>query len=516
MADLSDIQKKIRDEFADRARNDTKLSEIRKKIQEGADYRIAERYAERSGQILSEVLRSNITSENFPVGSVEEIAGLIIPPMEQNHHLVGNATAKVQKALNSKSNLGLKPVIPEFDRKAGMHMAGRMAQYESFEEAEWMLDEPIVTDSISHVDEMLRENADMQYKAGLHPKIIRTAESGCCEWCASLEGEYDYAEVADKGNPVYQRHNNCRCEVTYDPGSGKVQDVWSKAEFDKNSSKEDRASAIRSKEIQLARREETKSEARIKKAEATARVMEVLGYSPKGASIWYNAHKADIEKYGLEYMLDYTANQSELIGFYEKEYAEKKVIPEEELPEKSFDEIKTMANEMLDVANQYNQSESVWTGKISYNRNGAGLNPYTHDIDTNGHMNYHVILHEILHSKSAGHYDRPTYYAHMLEEELSVQFLTQEISRKIGLVEVTGGYENAVNELRSINKDYALFKTDYDFAMALYNTDMRERDTSLRELMREVAEERGMSDKDLSVALGRIWRVFHEIPRGRT
>lgn len=235
MADLNDIQKKIRDEFADRARNDTKLSEIRKKIQEGADYRIAEQYAERSGQILSEVLRSNITSENFPVGSVEEIAGLIIPPMEQNHHFVGNATAKVQKNLNSKGNLGLKPVIPEFDRKAGMHMAGRMAQYESFEETEWMLGEPIVTDSISHVDEMLRENADMQYKAGLRPKIIRTAEPECCEWCASLAGEYDYAEVADKGNPVYQRHNNCRCEVTYDPGNGKMFDAHSKKELDVSS-----------------------------------------------------------------------------------------------------------------------------------------------------------------------------------------------------------------------------------------------------------------------------------------
>ena len=311
MADLRDIQKKIRDEFADRARNDTKLSEIRKKIQEGADYRIAEQYAERSGQILSEVLRSNITSENFPVGSVEEIAGLIIPPMEQNHHLVGNATAKVQKALNSKGNLGLKPVIPEFDRKAGMHMAGRMAQYESFEEAEWMLDEPIVTDSISQVDEMLHENADMQHKAGLRPKIIRTAEPGCCEWCASLAGEYDYEEVVDKGNPVYQRHNNCRCEVTWDPGSGIVQDVWSKAVFDKDSSKEDRVSAIRSKEVQLAKQEQTKAEERIKKAEATAKAMEFLGYSPKGASIWYNANKADIEKYGLEYMLDYSRNTSE-------------------------------------------------------------------------------------------------------------------------------------------------------------------------------------------------------------
>lgn len=50
-----------------------------------------------------------------------------------------------------------------------------------------------------------------------------------------LEGEYDYEEVKDRGNPVYQRHNNCACEVTYEPGNGRVQDVHSKQWMDEDS-----------------------------------------------------------------------------------------------------------------------------------------------------------------------------------------------------------------------------------------------------------------------------------------
>ena len=35
-------------------------------------------------------------------------------------------------------------------------------------------------------------------------------------------------EEAPDGSDVWRRHNNCRCTVDYDPGEGKVQDVWSK------------------------------------------------------------------------------------------------------------------------------------------------------------------------------------------------------------------------------------------------------------------------------------------------
>lgn len=68
-------------------------------------------------------------------------------------------------------------------------------------------------------------NVAMHGRAGLIPKIIRKAESKCCEWCSKLAGEYEYPEVPDE---VYQRHERCRCTVDYDPGNGKRQNVHTK------------------------------------------------------------------------------------------------------------------------------------------------------------------------------------------------------------------------------------------------------------------------------------------------
>lgn len=224
-----------------------------------------------------------------------------------------------------------------------------------------------------------------------------------------------------------------------------------------------------------------------------------------------DAYQARAFGKSLENAVDKKLSHNSLIGFFEDEYAETHYIDIRDVPEKSIEEIKSMANEMLNIANQYSQSKSTWTGRITYSKEGAGFNPKTHDIETDGHMNNHMVLHEILHSKSVGNYTFEQYIDHLYEEELPVQMLTQEISRRIGLVEVNGGYEKAINRLRDINKDYGLFNSDYDFAVALFNTDLMDREAFLQQLMLKSALEKAMSEQELAIALERIEGAFHDI-----
>ena len=77
----------------------------------------------------------------------------------------------------------------------------------------------------SVVSDSVKANADFQHKAGLSPKIIRKSDGNCCEWCSKLAGVYDYP----CDSTVYKRHNNCNCTVEYNPGTGKVQNVHTKA-----------------------------------------------------------------------------------------------------------------------------------------------------------------------------------------------------------------------------------------------------------------------------------------------
>lgn len=230
---MSTVSEDIKGQFVGKLQSDHELKKILNGIKEsGGDYSDAEKYASRAGQLLTAVLQANISENNFPVGSVNEIAGMIIPAMELNYNAVTQVTGMVQKSLNKDGGIGMNSVNPEFNRSNALNLVGRMAKYDSFEEAAWMLEEPIQTAALGITDDILRKNADFQYKSGMKPKIIRTCESDACEWCQMLAGEYDYEEVKDRSNPVWQRHNNCSCEITYEPGEGKVQDVKSKQWFD--------------------------------------------------------------------------------------------------------------------------------------------------------------------------------------------------------------------------------------------------------------------------------------------
>jgi len=88
-----------------------------------------------------------------------------------------------------------------------------------------LLDDPIVNFSQSIVDDSIDKNAKFQSKVGLRPIIKRRTFGHACEWCRNLAGTYEYRDAPDD---IYRRHQRCRCTVEYDPGNGRMQDVWSK------------------------------------------------------------------------------------------------------------------------------------------------------------------------------------------------------------------------------------------------------------------------------------------------
>ena len=221
----NEILDTMQEEYERRSKNDPKLGEIRKQIKNGATYQEAEAYGTRSGEILSDVLQGNITEDVFN-GDIP-LEDLIVPMMRANYDRVVSATSTVQSSLNKSANIGMKAIVPEFDEDAAVNLAAKMMSYDSFEDAEWLLGEPVVTNSLGIVTDMLHANADFQFRSGMSPKFVRTAEPSCCDWCASLEGVYEYRDLSSYDD-VWKRHANCRCEVTYVPGDGKAQDVWAK------------------------------------------------------------------------------------------------------------------------------------------------------------------------------------------------------------------------------------------------------------------------------------------------
>jgi len=129
-----------------------------------------------------------------------------------NHTMVVAACAEAQKNINTKARVGIRPQEPDFDGNRAFGLVAAVKERGAIGPAFY---DQLTNFSQNVVDQSIRDNADVQSGAGLHPKIVRTAEARCCKWCDDLAGTYDYDEVSNSGNPVWARHDNCRCLIEY-------------------------------------------------------------------------------------------------------------------------------------------------------------------------------------------------------------------------------------------------------------------------------------------------------------
>lgn len=213
-----------------------------------ATYKDANDFAIELGDILASVFSSNISSGDLPDGKMYyNIAKRLIEPnMVRNHDLVSEYSKEVQSILNKQANISIQAQKAELNQDRIDKLVYKISEYDSFEQGKWLLNEPIKNFTQAIVDYTIKKNADLHYKAGLRPKIIRREKGNCCDWCKEVVGVYAYPDVPED---VYKRHRHCRCTVDYYPGDGKKQDVWSKQW--KNINEDDKNKRIALSKIQV-------------------------------------------------------------------------------------------------------------------------------------------------------------------------------------------------------------------------------------------------------------------------
>lgn len=185
------------------------------------------RYAEEVGKILSESYLEVLTERNLPNGTLyRNIAERILSQtLRDAHGEVMSFAEIVQTAIDEANGLGVSSVIPDFpdDRVRGLidKASNPLATIE--EQRRW-LGEPVINNTESFADDFIQANAQTRARMGLKTTITRIVAPGCCEWCDRLGGVYEYGEEPKE---VYQRHEYCRCMVTFQ-SDRTSQNVWSK------------------------------------------------------------------------------------------------------------------------------------------------------------------------------------------------------------------------------------------------------------------------------------------------
>ena len=222
------LLKLIQDDFSSHFSENDNIARLYEKVRDGtATYLNVNDFALEVGDLLAKAYQRNISSSVLPDGKMYYNIGkrVVEPTMIHNYDLISDVAKQVQTSLNKAANIGIKAMIPKLNQDRIDGILNRLSSEDCYDDVAWMLDEPVKTFSQSIVDDFIHDNAEFQYNAGMQPKIVRKLAGGCCDWCREVSGTYKYPSVP---KDVYRRHQRCRCTVDYDPGNGKIQNVYTK------------------------------------------------------------------------------------------------------------------------------------------------------------------------------------------------------------------------------------------------------------------------------------------------
>lgn len=222
------LLEKIKQEFEEGIGQNEAMKALKKKLTDGGwGFLEAEHYALEVGKELSSAFLNNLSSDGLPNGRLYyNIANRVIPPMMlREYELSTDAALEAAREINERAGIRIAPQKPLVDENRISGIVEKVSDAEYFDDAKWMLGDPVQNFSVHCVDKTVEHNALFQHRAGLRPRIKRDSGGKCCDWCAALDGMYEYPGVP---RDVFMRHENCNCTVEYLPGDGRAQNVYSK------------------------------------------------------------------------------------------------------------------------------------------------------------------------------------------------------------------------------------------------------------------------------------------------
>ncbi|MBO6078257.1 MAG: hypothetical protein J6P66_05835 [Bacteroidaceae bacterium] len=226
-----ELLEKVQSDYRKLREKDEELARISERTAAGsADGKDLDAYAVREGELLAEALHRNVSGDVLPNGKMYfNIADRVLPSvLRENYDNVADMSERIIAGMNDRAGIHIRAQRPDLNEDRVNGLVNLAATADQYEERRKEIEADVVNFSQSVGTDTVRKNADFQYQSGLSPKIHRTAEGGCCKWCAGLAGTYDYASVK-AGGDVWLRHRDCRCIVEFDPGNGKRQNAHTKA-----------------------------------------------------------------------------------------------------------------------------------------------------------------------------------------------------------------------------------------------------------------------------------------------
>lgn len=233
-----ELLEQIEREFNKRYRYSKRIESLLLKMSSGAANQThIHDYALETGKCLRDSLKSVLGPGALPDDTLYyNIANRTIKPaLERNHVRIVDYATEVQETLYGEDGIGLGAVRPDFATDRADGLVDKVGGLTAEEAAPWF-DEPLINFCEKVADDFIFSNARAAYSAGFevtvsrrtsyHAKIVpKGRKKGYdipCKWCDDREGDFNYYDVYDKGNTIWQRHRGCRCLITFHQDSRAV------------------------------------------------------------------------------------------------------------------------------------------------------------------------------------------------------------------------------------------------------------------------------------------------------
>ena len=305
----TELSGKIQKRFLNLLKTDRALNRVKNRVRDGTDYEIANEYAIRTGELLSQAI--NAETKTLSYMSKEVAREVLYPVLTLDHDLVNTASVQIQQNMNAANGINVSAMSADLDTNRIEGFITKVSSYDTYDAARRVMGEPIVNYSQSTVDYTIRKNMGANARLGMEAQLIRKIDPGetakgnrACRWCQSLAGTYRYNDVKDTGNEVFRRHRGCRCQLIYKNGK-QIQDAWWKTVLSSEDFEENRIK-INQRIEQLGGEQQRKTEQVRKPNRMAEYVARQLHYSPEGVRKWFAEYRDDINRYGIDYMIDYT------------------------------------------------------------------------------------------------------------------------------------------------------------------------------------------------------------------
>ena len=220
--DVEKLLNQILKKYGKDAADSRTIQVLLERVQAGrATYPDAQKFAIETGKILTDAFREYLPEALQDGYLFRELADVLVRvPMETAGRDVAQVATAVQNTLNESAGIGIRAIVPDINQDQIEGIITGIVNTPMVNGEELFLDQ-VASFFEGYVDDFVHDNAQFQSDAGLSPTIQRIAYAKCCEWCSQLAGTYPYTHVSDRGNDVWRRHNNCHCQIIYNPAGSK-------------------------------------------------------------------------------------------------------------------------------------------------------------------------------------------------------------------------------------------------------------------------------------------------------